>query len=265
MREGSESNLRKLWAMSTDGERYDGATYYDNQRSRLLERAHHYRLPETAVIAAFAALSPNNSEKITYLALDICLGIHNGQYDPHYKVPAYGPNRIKALALLRGGPVLQILKGQKVTSFYFNTLDPNGNHVTVDGHMLGAWMGRRVLLKRFSEIRKAEYSIISDHFRSAANWASLSVPKFQATLWLTWKRVNRILHSPQYQFEWESSPLTSRTSSPLEDGAYKNQSINLPVITDPDVSATIATPQNPEPTEASASESEHTAPSSASY
>ena len=200
---GSQENLIALYSKTEQWEREAGRVYYDKQRARLASRADAAGLPLAQVIAAFCALSPNASELSNYIALDACISIVAGKLPEDAKVMAYPMNRAKALAILRGANIEEMLKGRKVYSFYRNTLDPNdSSYVTVDGHMLGAWCNQRFTLRRNAEIRASEYSVIVEHFRSAAECCCLPAPKFQATLWLAWKRVNRILWSPQLSFEW---------------------------------------------------------------
>jgi hypothetical protein len=201
---GSADNLLRVFTQARPWELIDGQQYYDRQRMKLERRADGAALPLTAVVAAFCALSPNNSEKSTYRALDTCLGIVDGRFPEHTKVISYTPNRTKALALLRGAPIKDTLRGRKVTAFYHNTLDSRDNRwVTVDGHMLGAWCAQRLVLRREALVKASEYPIISDHFRSAAECYKLPAPQFQATLWLVWKRINRILWNGQMCFSWE--------------------------------------------------------------
>jgi hypothetical protein len=42
------------------------------------------------------------------------------------------------MAILKGAPIDETLRGRKVYAFYRNTMNPeDGEWVTVDGHMLG--------------------------------------------------------------------------------------------------------------------------------
>jgi hypothetical protein len=200
---GNSNNLMKVYAQSLDYERADGAVYYDRQRERLQRRSDAAGLPLATVVAAFAALSPNNAESTNYRALDTCLGILSGSLPKDSPVIAYPPNRIKAMAILKGAPIDETLRGRKVYAFYRNTMNPeDGEWVTVDGHMLGAWTGVRLILRREAEIKSSEYPHIAEDFRSAASCHNLSAPRFQATVWLAWKRIHRILWTPPQLSFW---------------------------------------------------------------
>lgn len=198
---GRMTNIFKVWLESTPWEREDGYSYYDRQRCSLEHRVQS-NITLNMVTAAFCALSPNNAESTTYTALDNCIGIVTGQLSSDTKVVAYPTNRIKALAILRGD--LSKLNGRKVTSFYHNTLNPDKDeYVTIDGHMLGAWVGARLLLKRDAHVKAFEYPIICEHFREVAQYAKISAPRLQSTIWLTWKRLHKIIYNPQLTLNWE--------------------------------------------------------------
>jgi hypothetical protein len=230
---GNPDNLQILYERSLEYERTDGSLYYDNQRNRLRARAEGSGLTLGPVIAAFAALSPNNAEATNYRALDTCLDIISGVLPEAAPVIAYPLNKVKALAILRGASIEDTLKGRKVYAFYRNTLDPEDEEfITIDGHMLGAWTGRRFTLRRDAEIKSSEYPVISNHFRSAASCYQLSAPKFQATLWLAWKRIHRILWTPpQLSFGWVGSGFPRRLGFPRKDGQYTQRVISsIPVV-----------------------------------
>lgn len=199
---GRVSNIWKVYLEATPWERQDGHAYYDEQRWRMQSRTRPGITLEM-VTAAFCALSPNSSESGNYHALDTCIDIATGGLPPDSKVRAYGTNTAKALRILRGEYILDVLSGLKVTSFYYNTIDPDDSrHVTIDGHMLSVWVGQRLVLKREAEIRSQEYPAICNDYRQAAKDADTSAPRFQATVWLTWKRLNRILYNPQLKFDY---------------------------------------------------------------
>lgn len=196
-------NLLRLYDRADAEDRAEGRIYYPRQLERLERRAGPANLPLTAVAGAFAALSPNNAEKTNYIALDIAIRVVSGELPESAGIPAYPINRTKALRILRGEEPGIVLKGNKVRSFYYNTIDPNTSEVTIDGHMFNAWRDRvTVLHSRELNFGDGQYARIASDFRAAAFWVGLRAPEFQATLWLTWKRVNRILWNPQQSFEF---------------------------------------------------------------
>lgn len=217
---GNSQNLIDLYEQSDAIERQTGMAYYDRQRERLAAWADGGRLPLRAVIGAFVALSPNTSEAQNYKSLDRCIKIVNGQLPPESKIVGYPLNRQKALYILRGAEPEIILGGLKVRAFFFNTLDPDDSRqVTVDGHMLGAWCKTRLVLRRNAQIHgKREYAAIVEDFQKASSCYNIPAPRFQAILWLAWKRINRILYTSQLKFDWGDLMPSSPIFSPSADG-----------------------------------------------
>lgn len=216
---GSQGNLIQLWHQTKDWERKDGFLYYDRQRERLTLLAKEYKRQTAAVIAAFCALSPNNAESTNYTALRTCLDILAGRLPGTARVIAYTANKTKALAILRGAKIEEVLRGRKVYSFFRNTIDPDdGRFITVDGHMLGAWCNRRFILRREAEISKGEYYLICEHFREAAQCLHIPAPRLQSTLWMAWKRINKILYNPQMSLQLEEYMSPPLNGSHAKDG-----------------------------------------------
>jgi hypothetical protein len=90
-------NLITLYNQATEWEKQRGYRYYDWQRTNLELRAKKFMFPLETVVGAFCALSPNNSEKITYRDLDLCIRISLGN-KPEEKVASFTPNKEKAFA-----------------------------------------------------------------------------------------------------------------------------------------------------------------------
>jgi hypothetical protein len=207
---GHVRNLLSLYHYSTDWEKQEGTYYYNKQYGNILKTMLHHPDLELPIVhkavAAFCVLSPNQTEKTNYQALDRCLKIVTGQLPEDASVSAYGKNRAKALAILRGGSIDELVTGLEDRAFYHNTINPDDStHVTIDGHMLSAWCGRRILLKtREANISAVEYKAVADDMRIAANFLGYSAPRLQAILWLAWKRVNRIVYSAQTSFDYST-------------------------------------------------------------
>jgi hypothetical protein len=101
--------------------------------------------------------------------------------------------------------VADVLCGQKVVSFFYNTLDPDDStHVTIDGHMYNAYNGRRVRLVQTRKLSPKLYKAIAEDIRSVAATFGVPAPRFQSVLWLVWKRTHRILWTPQLSFDWST-------------------------------------------------------------
>jgi hypothetical protein len=205
--DGSVVNLLKCWEASTEWERSDGLRYYVEQRCRIASQSSCMGFDNLMIaIAAFVALSPNNDEDGNYRDLRTCLRAwQETNLDPS-GCSSYPKNVDKAMRLLYGETYPeQELRGRKTLSFYHNTIDPTDPHwVTIDGHMVSTWLGRRVLLRRRTDknIESAEingriYKQISDDVRTAAKKVRVIPCQFQSTVWLTWKRLHNIRYKPQ--------------------------------------------------------------------
>ncbi len=211
----SADNFLRVWEQALSWEKEEGAAYYDNQRERIALHAREVisALPLERCVGAFAVLSPNNDEASNYKALRRCCLITVGALPQNAKVNAYGRDRNKALGILAGEPLDQHLRGRKVSAFYHNTLHPDDSTVvTIDGHMFGAWKGKRYPLKKVPNIWQALYQEISSDMQEAAARCSLSAPRFQAVIWLAWKRLNRIL---DYRYAQLTLPLTCVPGMPI--------------------------------------------------
>jgi len=209
-------NLETLWESLEDWERAYGINYYNFQYDRILSVAYKldlvvktkygagpgvlFDISDRVLVAVFAILSPNNHENTNYIALQRCLEIWMGKLPESAKVPAYGTNKRKALAVLRAYSTTRIqepeshdvsdmITGRKVRSFYFNTIWPNiGINITIDGHMKSAWLGRRVRLKhQEANVSPALYREISRAICELADKYETPAPGFQAGLWIGWR------------------------------------------------------------------------------
>ncbi len=197
-----KEGLLNVYQQATDWEKRQGNSYYDRQRGRILTTTRNYPLDHS--VGAFCALSPNNSEKITYRDLIVCSKIADGLIPEGTKTGAYPVNKAKALRILRGEHPLEVLGGRKVLAFYHNTLNPlNSEHVTIDGHIFSVWKGTRYRVLQVPHIGIRLYAEIAADIRVAADQSGVSAPQFQATIWLTWKRLHRVLYNPQLDFCWE--------------------------------------------------------------
>jgi hypothetical protein len=92
------------------------------------------------------------------------------------------------------------LKGSKVLSFYFNTVDPkNPLWVTVDGHLVSAWVGQTLRMKQ-ARISRREYTQIREHVMWAAKSLSIVPCQFHSIIWVVQRRLNK--HPDQTVFDF---------------------------------------------------------------
>lgn len=190
-------NIYHVYCRSTLSEQKDGMAYYERQRSRLEQLARRTGTTTEQAVGVYCALSPNNDEVGNYRdALTILAS--RGQ-DLDVKVSTYGANKRKAMRIALGEPPLHVLRGNKVRSFYINTINPSDPyHVTVDGHIANIWHGRpRNLVTSARLMTNRHYCEVSDGIRKAAGEIGILPRQLQSTIWITWKRIHGIRYTAQ--------------------------------------------------------------------
>jgi hypothetical protein len=106
--------------------------------------------------------------------------------------------------ILAGEDPLDVLKGDKVRSFYLNILGDT-DAVTVDRHALEVYLGKRFADKDRPAVGKRLYREVSDAYRTAASRpfaqsltyadtgfavGDLTPRDVQAITWLVWRRIH---------------------------------------------------------------------------
>lgn len=192
-------NIYRVYSLSTDWERESGLSYYRNQHNRLALLASRTGVSVPTAIGVFCALSPNNDEIGNYR--DALTILSNRDHAFPVRVNTYGANKRKAERICLGEHPLHVLRGNKVRSFYLNTINPSDPFpVTVDGHIANIWAGeRRNLVEVARGLTSRHYTSISDGLRTAASQIGILPCQLQSTIWLAWKRLHKIRYSPQLQ------------------------------------------------------------------
>jgi len=154
--------------------------------------------PRSTVLGVYAALSPNNSQESCLRdTVNAFAAYRTGKW-AHLYVHTYGPNMRKAYEILEGVDPLEVLNGPKTRAFYTCLLEPNNPEpVCIDGHMVNVWNGVRVPLD-YAGVSLSEYRQVVAGVKELAGRLSLVPSRLQAVLWVTWRRVHRILYDPQY-------------------------------------------------------------------
>jgi hypothetical protein len=197
---GSALSILKVYKQSTIGERREGIWYWLQTRDRLEQVAMKNGISLRKVTGVFAALSPNNDEDGNYLDLKAMVDWYlAGGRDDLPKIRSYPLNREKAKKILLGRDPIDILKGNKVRSYYLNCFGPvDPEPVCIDGHMVSVWLGRRILLRsKEATITTTRYNMVAEDIRFAAKSEGILPNQMQAICWLTWKRINNIKWNPQ--------------------------------------------------------------------
>ncbi len=177
-----------------------GLFYYTSQRDRIEKLAKEFGFTLEAGAGAFAVLSPNKRERDTYIDLATCMKHVRDGREGKPRVCAYPKNRDKALRILSGSHPERVLKGSKVLSFYFNTIDPkNPLWVTVDGHLVSAWAGRTLQMKQ-AGISRGEYAKIREHVMQTAKSVNIVPCQFHSIIWVVQRRLNKYPDQAVFDF-----------------------------------------------------------------
>ncbi len=146
--------------------------------------------------AVFVSTSPNN-DYINNLRSTVSIldGWRRGLAETDVVISTYNHCRAGAWAYLNGACFLTKTRGPKIKAFYQNILDPQDRQpVTVDGHVVGAWAGRRMLMKDVAT-HKFHYETVAQDVRDLAQEHSLVPCQVQGIIWFTWKRVHNVVYS----------------------------------------------------------------------
>ncbi len=144
--------------------------------------------------AVFVSTSPNN-DYIGNLrsAVSILDGWKRGVDVENIIITTYNHCRSRAWACLHGVDFLESAKGPKIRSFYRNIVDPlDLGPVTIDGHMVSAWVGRRILMK---DAHGFKYEAAANDARALANQLGLVPCQLQGIIWFTWKRIHQVVYN----------------------------------------------------------------------
>lgn len=186
-----------VYYQADDSDWREGKDYYTVLRRRLALRSELTGLTLEQLAGAFAALSPGVSEHLNYVSLDGCIRQVTGKtLDSRVRIVGYRRNVYKAIQILTGQSPEVVLRGPKVRAFYHNIVCPASEDVTVDGHMLNIWLNRRGPIQGL-KVTRQQFAQAKADMLEASSGTSLGPPQFQATVWLVWKRLNRILYRAQ--------------------------------------------------------------------
>lgn len=197
---GSRANIRRIMQKADDIDISEGRVSYFRYNEVIRGLADHYSTPFPIAAAVFAALSPN----VGYVgnlrsAATVLKGFSEGVPVDHVKVATYNHCRDRAYSYLEGVDFLKTTKGPKIRSFYLNILNPmDPAPVTIDGHAVNIWRGRRINLK--AVVGNFRYNDIADDYRAIAKELGLIPNQVQAITWFAWKRLHSIL-APARQLE----------------------------------------------------------------
>lgn len=194
-------NILSVYDMATPEEIREGVVWYAQALAACKRISIDNGLPLNTVVGVTAALSPNNKWTRNILnARDMVEAYLRGDSIESFKVSTYTKMKEKAWSILECGTasdveIIEILKGQKIISFFENIMGYDG--CTIDGHARNIAYNERIGLTGSLYIGKKEYKILQEEYVKAAsmrttNGRTLKAFEMQAVTWVTWRRIHNI-------------------------------------------------------------------------
>jgi hypothetical protein len=180
----------------------EGLLAYTRYHEVITGLAMHYGFRMATGAAVFCELSPSN-DYVGNLrsAATLMDGFRRGALLDSLSVTTFNHCKRRAWTYLREDSARGFLRehkgAPKITNFFHNICAPDSpDHITIDGHMYGIWIGRRQRMREAAEARW-KYQDVAADFRAVAFSEFILPCQLQAILWFTWKRIHRIIYQPQ--------------------------------------------------------------------
>lgn len=193
---GSKANVRRVFDLADVTDYNEGLLSYRRYNEVMQGLADYYGVRLPAAVAVFCALSPNSDYKGNLRsAASVLKGFTEGVPVEFIRVSTYKHCRDRAYSYLTGVNFLASVSGKKIASFYRNILNPDDPEpVTIDGHAVNVWRGRRENLKAVVVGRGFNYDQVARDYRLVARDVGLLPNQVQSVTWFTWKRIHSILN-----------------------------------------------------------------------
>ncbi len=206
----SKDNLRSVFEKASSVDLDKGMCAYSTYNLLTAAIADKYGFSHSIGAAVFSALSPNNDYHGNLRDVDRMLkGVKEGKHWMDIKVSTYTQNKVKAWEIANGANPLDLIRAPKTRNFYLNVSNPTDFHpVTIDGHMLCAWRGKRTVLDD-AKMNPKLYEIVADDFRALAQELRLITNQVQGVVWITWRKIHQVKTSMQTEM-WDEERLAAR-------------------------------------------------------
>lgn len=176
------SQLLKLYSNSTLEDREKGSQWYPQARRIITALSLEYGINERTIAAMVAVMSPQISwEQNIRVVKDIL-----NRYPPSVGFKA---NQRKAQRILSDSATEldgYMKDASKVRAFFANLCGDYGV-VTLDGHAIQAALDDITIVKG---LKKAANFTLQSYYIQAASQVDEVPATFQASIWVTWKRLN---------------------------------------------------------------------------
>jgi hypothetical protein len=149
---------------------WEGARWYPQAEEIVAALAEHHDLPRPQIAGILAALSPQQRWRTNVASAVALLG---GE-----RAAGYSSNVEKAKRIALGEPALEVIGGDKVTSFWANLYGSRWA-ITVD-----TWAQRAATGEMAEQPKGARYRRLQRAYISAADAVGWPPREFQAAVWL---------------------------------------------------------------------------------
>ena len=171
------ANLVAQYETAAEEVQEAGALWYFQARREAQRIGRETGIPWHRVAAAIAVLSPLQPwEKNLEMAETLATAISRDDRIPEPQT--FGLNWSKAIEVLHGEPILEHVKGPKVTAFYF-AICGDDSRAVVD-----SWMCKLLGWEKGAPKPGKVYDHLAAFIHAAAREVNVSVTEFQATLWV---------------------------------------------------------------------------------
>jgi hypothetical protein len=204
--ECNRDNIRRIFDRVDTVDFNEGLNAYRMYRRTMRELSAKYDVRLSQTVAVFCATSPNTDNlKNLRTTATLLWGFRHGFDITDLTVATYRACGIRAWSYLHGTSFLNTTRGPKIRNFYTNILWPNNpTAVTIDGHMVSLWYGKRLTMKQ-ALATGFKYNTVADDFRTVAQELRLLPSQLQSMLWYTWKRIHGVKFEPQMNLFLQSN------------------------------------------------------------
>lgn len=178
-----KNNILRIWEKATPEERTD---WYQEANDWATELSKESGLSVLKICGVIASLSPVKSWKLNLVcARDMVLTGDCG----HIKV-----FKKKAEDIIQSADnenqVLDILKGNKISSFFLNIYKPaEESEVTIDRHALSVALGVWINEEDYTGMTDTQYLFFVNCFKLAAKKANVPPLLMQSATWVRWRKI----------------------------------------------------------------------------
>lgn len=189
-------NIVAVYEAASPEEILQGRRWYAEAQLECSIIADRHSLPLHTVVGVTAALSPTNRwEKNVENADEMCRVFSGGGDVTETRPSTYRTMRDKGWSILSDmlpeDAVPVRLNGRKISAFHQCIMGDDA--VCIDGHAWGIAMADRRPMQSVPSIGKADYKLLCDAYRIAAERVGLSKGyQMQAVTWVTWRRIHNV-------------------------------------------------------------------------